>query len=109
MKCCSFQHAPGCCTAAAAAAVRVTILLLSVCICVCTGWGNCGFGATLLLMPLLYKGFSRLWNPLIAWRAAFFVPGGLQLAAGLAVLLLADDNPQGRLPALNKWVTLSHT
>lgn len=67
-----------------------------------TGWGNTGFGVTLLLMPLLYKGFNLLWGPQIAWRAAFFVPAGLQLIAGMLVLVLTDDTPEGRLPMLKR-------
>jgi nitrate/nitrite transporter NarK len=71
-----------------------------------TGWGNTGFGVTLLLMPLLYKGFNRLWGPQIAWRAAFFVPAGLQLIAGMLVLVLTDDTPEGRLPMLKRSAKL---
>jgi sugar phosphate permease len=59
---------------------------------------------TLLLMPLLYDGFASLLDPAVAWRAAFFVPGGLQLLAGVLVLVLADDTPEGRLPQLNRCV-----
>lgn len=70
----------------------------------CAGWGNTGFGATLLLMPLLYKAFNLLWGPQIAWRAVFFVPGGLQLIAGMLVLVLADDTPEGRLSELQRCV-----
>lgn len=53
-------------------------------------------------MPLLYDGFSDLWGPLIAWRAAFMVPAGLQLIAGILVLILADDTPEGRKPQISR-------
>ena len=66
------------------------------------GWGNTGFGVTLLLMPLLYKLFTFFWGPQVAWRAAFFVPAGLQLAAGLLVLPLTDDTPEGRLSNIHR-------
>lgn len=55
-------------------------------------------------MPLLYKAFNLLWGPQIAWRAAFFVPGGLQVIAGMLVLVLADDTPEGRLSELKRCV-----
>lgn len=67
-----------------------------------TGWGNTGVGVTLLLMPLLFKSFSMVLGPQLAWRATFLVPAGLQLIAGMMVLVFADDNPEGRLPQLNK-------
>lgn len=74
------------------------------------GWGNTGLGVTLLLMPLLYKGFSNLWGPLIAWRAAFMVPAGLQLIAGILVLVLADDTPEGRKPQTSRdWCCSSRS
>lgn len=72
-----------------------------------TGLGNTGFGVTLLLMPLLYEGFSALWGPALAWRAAFFVPAGLQTIAGILVLLLADDTPEGRYPQLNRYCCIA--
>jgi nitrate/nitrite transporter NarK len=72
---------------------------------VAAGWGNTGFGVTLLLMPLLYKCFTFFWGPQVAWRAAFFVPGLLQLAAGMLVLPLTDDTPEGRLPHMARCGT----
>lgn len=68
------------------------------------GWGNTGAGATLLMMPLLYEGFTTVLPPHLAWRAAFFVPGVLQLIVGIGVLLGSDDAPSGNFPLLGRLV-----
>lgn len=59
---------------------------------------------TLLLMPLLYEGFAALLAPHLAWRVAFFIPGGLQLMVGMWVLVGTDDTPADTFTVFDRCV-----
>lgn len=62
---------------------------------IAAGWGNMGGGATHWIMPLTYEGIARYLPAFQAWRWSFFVPGGCQLIAGLLIVLLGQDLPDG--------------
>jgi hypothetical protein len=53
-----------------------------------------GGGVAVLVMTALVDGLALLVGPFQAWRWALFVPGGLQVLAGVAVLLASDDSPR---------------
>lgn len=57
-----------------------------------------------LIMPLIYQ---LLVGPMAspsftAWRIAFFIPAFCQLVAGLGVLVLGQDDPDGQYLDLHK-------
>jgi MFS transporter, NNP family, nitrate/nitrite transporter len=60
------------------------------------GWGNLGGGVTQLVMPLLVAALGMLGlSPLVGWRVAMLVPGGVLLLTGVAYYFLTQDSPDG--------------
>jgi sugar phosphate permease len=49
-----------------------------------------GGGVTQLLMPLLADAIGHTVPMFVAWRWAFFVPGGVQIIVGITVLFFAQ-------------------
>lgn len=67
------------------------------------GWGNCGGGATQLIMPLVFQLIQIIGSTrFTAWRVAFFIPGLMQTVSALAVLWLGTDLPTGNYKKLQK-------
>mmetsp|Transcript_14 Transcript_14/g.35 ORF Transcript_14/g.35 Transcript_14/m.35 type:complete len:497 (-) Transcript_14:9-1499(-) len=66
------------------------------------GWGNLGGGVTQLLMPLVFTGIKSTTEPFLAWRWAFFVPGGAMALVGAVVLFLGQDLPDGQYAELRR-------
>lgn len=67
------------------------------------GWGNLGGGVTQFLMPVIYKGMvagteGRIYT---AWRWAYIVPGLMHTIAGVAVMFLGQDLPDGNYKLLH--------
>ena len=67
------------------------------------GWGNLGGGVTQFLMPLIYSGMvagteGRIYS---AWRWAYVVPGLMHTIAGVAVMFLGQDLPDGNYKLLH--------
>lgn len=60
------------------------------------GWGNCGGGATLLIMGLLYEGLKDAGlSDEGAWRNAFYFPAAAVLLVAGAMYATSDECPQG--------------
>eukprot|EP00884_Botryococcus_braunii_P005895 jgi/Botrbrau1/15306/Bobra.0096s0009.1 len=66
------------------------------------GWGNLGGGVTQLIMPRLQEGFAHHMPVFVSWRVAFFIPAIIQILAGLLILLLGQDLPDGNYADLKK-------
>ncbi|XP_020571985.1 high-affinity nitrate transporter 2.3 [Phalaenopsis equestris] len=67
------------------------------------GWGNLGGGAIQLIMPFIYSIVRKMGcAEFTAWRVAFFVPGLVQMASALAVLVMGQDFPDGNFVELKK-------
>ena len=67
------------------------------------GWGNLGGGVTQFLMPVIYQGMAvgtegRIFS---AWRWAYLVPGLFHTVAGVAVMFLGQDLPDGNYKLLH--------
>ena len=67
------------------------------------GWGNLGGGVTQFLMPVIYQGMvvgteGRIFS---AWRWAYLVPGLFHTVAGVAVMFLGQDLPDGNYKLLH--------
>ena len=67
------------------------------------GWGNLGGGVTQFLMPLIFRGMVEATGGKIfsAWRWAYLVPGLLHTFAGVAVMFLGQDLPDGNYKMLH--------
>jgi len=67
------------------------------------GWGNLGGGVTQFLMPLIFRGMVEATGGKIfsAWRWAYLVPGLLHTFAGVAVMFLGQDLPDGNFKMLH--------
>lgn len=62
------------------------------------GWGNLGGGVSQLVLGyFLFPALERRYNgdSETAWRVLFAFPTALALAAGLSIVFLSDDAPQG--------------
>lgn len=66
------------------------------------GWGNMGGGLTSILMPLVATGISSYTPIEIAWRWAFFVPGGMHVLIAIIVMFFSQDLPDGQYRQLLK-------
>lgn len=63
------------------------------------GWGNLGGGFTFILMPGLFQLVKKCGaHEFLAWKIAVAIPAAICVITGIAILLTADDCPQG------KWV-----
>lgn len=58
-------------------------------------------------MPLVFRGISQHQAAFVAWRWAFFVPGAMHVLAGMVVLFLAQDLPDGNYALLKKKGVMS--
>jgi len=59
------------------------------------GWGNLGGGITQFLTSALYVGLLNSYSPFSAWRRVFFIHGCFHILAGLMVLAVGQDMPEG--------------
>ena len=70
------------------------------------GWGNMGGGVTLIVMPLVFGGFTALgYLDADAWRYSMIVPGVLLFIMGLIYYFYTQDTPEGNLSDLRKTDT----
>lgn len=76
---------------------------------VAAGWGNSGAGFTHLVIPYIFAGIASYNSKYIAWRLAFWIPAWAQIVAGVCVLAMGQDLPDGQYAELRKSrsITLS--
>jgi len=69
------------------------------------GWGNCGGGATQLIMgTALFPLFKVIWGGDVskAWRTVTIVPAVVAFITGIVVVRTSDDCPKGKFSDLKK-------
>ena len=66
------------------------------------GWGNLGGGVTQIVTPIMYEYFLRHGPPFRAWRQCYFAPGLLHTLAGMLILCVGQDGPDGNYAQLAK-------
>lgn len=68
-----------------------------------SGWGKLGGGATQLILPLVYDLITKMGSTsFTAWRIAYFIPALFQTLSPFAVMLFAQDLPNGNFQELHK-------
>jgi len=67
------------------------------------GWGNMGGGATLIVMPLIFAGFTAAgYTDAMAWRYSMVVPGIALFIMGFLYYRFTQDSPDGKFQSRRK-------
>lgn len=66
------------------------------------GFGNCGGGATQIIMPYLTTAIAKNVPEYEAWRWAFFVPGAAHVIVAFVIMMISQDLPDGNYHELKK-------
>lgn len=67
------------------------------------GWGNMGGGVTLIVMPLIFGGFTAMgYLDASAWRYSMVIPGVALFIMGFVYYFYTQDTPAGNIKDLRK-------
>ncbi|MEO8473041.1 MAG: MFS transporter [Chryseolinea sp.] len=67
------------------------------------GWGNMGGGVTLIVMPLIFAGFTSIgFISSTAWRYSMVIPGVALFIMGIVYYFFTQDTPSGSLARWRK-------